>query len=112
MELYLGIMELQDAKRIQAELKNSDIHVELKHNEQTCTRGCTIKVEMWGEEKNLEVYQEYFAKEQARHVVGLEVDPALVNAVFDPNSEEVVCQACGFKFKPAAECPDCGLSYA
>ncbi len=112
MKLYLGVMELQDAKRIQAELKNSEVNVELRHNDETCTRGCTIRVEMWGEEKNLELFQEFFFKEQARHVEGLEIDPNLINEVFDPTSEEVVCQACGFKFKPAAQCPDCGLSYA
>jgi len=33
----------------------------------------------------------------------------VTDAVVDLSAAEMTCPACGFKFAPAAECPDCGL---
>jgi ribosomal protein L40E len=111
-EIFLGIMDLQEAKNHQNRLKTLGVLVELKTNAQTCTTGCKITVEVWGKESDKEALMNHFQKDYMKHVMGHEPDFNHLSAVFDPEAQEVICQACGMKFSPkATECPDCGLVY-
>lgn len=108
----LAVLPLTDAKSLQDQLAKKGIELVLNHNEQTCTRGCTITVEVMGHEKDIEViaqtYQDNFKKLTDGHEVNWEV----ANSIFDPSAEEVTCPACAHKFKPtSSECPDCGLAF-
>ncbi len=112
MEVFLGVMDLQDAKNHQLKLKNLGVQIELKTNGKTCTTGCKVTVEVWGQEEDQAKLQTHFSQDYLKHVKGHEPVMEHMSAVFDPAMDEVVCQACGAKFKPSVgECPDCGLCY-
>lgn len=111
-ELFFGVMGLQEAKNHQYELKEKGINITLKTNSQTCTTGCKVTVEVWGSEQDKEALLQHFQNDFLKHVKGHVPNLEHLNAVYDPTASEVVCQACGTTFSPAAnECPDCGLVY-
>lgn len=112
MELIrLAVLPLNDAKQLQDQLHKDGINVVLNHNKQTCTRGCTITVEILGHEKDIptiaSIYQSSFQKLAEGHEVNWDV----ANAVFDPSQATALCPACGTEFSTSlTECPDCGLN--
>lgn len=111
-DLFLGVMELQEAKNHQLKLKNLGVLIELKTNGETCTTGCKVTVELWGNENDREMLFKHFQNDFLKHVKGHEPNFDHLTAVFDASSSEVICQACGAKFSPSTnECPDCGLVY-
>ncbi|MFW5887300.1 MAG: hypothetical protein ACOCUH_00725 [Bacteriovoracia bacterium] len=111
-DIFLGVFEMSDAKRLQNIAADSQIQLELRSNPQTCTRGCKVTVELWGEEKDLKFLSDLFRKEQLRDLPNAEINFEALDSVYDPNAQEVTCQACGHKFSPdKTECPDCGLVY-
>lgn len=111
-EIFLGVMDLQEAKNHQYELKQKGVELTLKVNKETCTTGCKVTVEVWGSEEDKEALQAYLSKDYMKHVKGHEPDFNSLSSVFDPSLSEVICQACGTKFSPTSnECPDCGLMY-
>lgn len=106
----IAVLPLQDAKDFQKQLKTKGVEISLNHNDQSCTRGCAVTVEILGHEKDLPIiantYQENFEKLTDGH----EVDWKAISAVYDPNQEMAVCPACSFEFSTNnKECPDCGL---
>jgi hypothetical protein len=110
-EVFLGVMNHQEAKNHLA-CKAFGVKLNLKSNDQTCTTGCTVTVEVWAESKDAEKVQAYFHQDYLKHVKGHEPKVEHLMAVFDPSMSEVICQACGAIFKPdLKECPDCGLCY-
>lgn len=111
-EVFLGIMDLQEAKNHQYRLKSLGVEVNLKTNAQTCTTGCKVTVEVWGFEKDQQILLQHFQSDYLKHVKGHIPNFDHLNSVFDPTHSEVICQACGTKFVPTLkECPDCGLCY-
>jgi len=109
-QLTIAVLPLQDAKNLQNDLQKQGVEISLNHNEQTCTRGCAITVEVLGFEKDLpiisKIYQENFQKMTEGHDVNWEA----VNSVFDTSKDTAVCPACSFEFSTSkSECPDCGL---
>jgi hypothetical protein len=111
-EIFLGVMGLQEAKNHEYALKNKGVSLILKRNQETCTSGCKVTVEVWALEKDKEALQKHFEKDFMKHVQGHEPNLEHMSGVFDPGLSEVVCQACGMKFSPSQnECPDCGLVY-
>ncbi len=112
-ELFLGVMDLQEAKNHQFKLKGLGVAIELRTNDKTCsTGGCKVTVEVWGREGDREVLVNHFQSDYKKHVMGHEPNFEHLSAVFDPSLAEVTCQACGAKFSPSmSECPDCGLCY-
>lgn len=111
-EIFLGVMELQEAKNHQLALKNVGVFLELKRHHETCTSGCKVTVEVWGLESDEEKIRSHFQQDYLKHVKGHEPDFGALSAVFDPTAVEVTCQACGATFSPTkTECPDCGLCY-
>lgn len=112
-EVFLGVMDLQEAKNHQLALKNKGVEISFKTNGKTCTTGCKVTVEVWGKEGDLSKLQQHFQTDYLKHVKGHVPNFDHLAAVFDPGAAEVICQACGSKFQPSAsECPDCGLVYA
>jgi hypothetical protein len=112
MEIFLGVMNLQEAKNHQLKLKSQGVELEFKTNGKTCTTGCTVTVEVWADDSHNEIINAHFQSDYSKHVKGLEPNIEHLASVFDPNAAEVVCQACGMKFSPQMnECPDCGLVY-
>lgn len=112
-EVFLGVMDLQEAKNHQYRLKNLGVLIELKTNHETCSTGsCKVTVEVWGKESDKEILSQHFQSDYLKHVAGHVPNFEHMSAVFDPSQSEVTCQACGAKFSPtASECPDCGLCY-
>lgn len=111
-QIFLGVMELQDAKNHQNGLKAKGVNLTLKVNDHTCTSGCKVTVEVWAEAQDEDAIKSHMQSDYLKHVKGHEPDFAQMTAVFDTGLELVTCQACGFKFAPSAtECPDCGLVY-
>ncbi|OFZ81745.1 MAG: hypothetical protein A2583_12370 [Bdellovibrionales bacterium RIFOXYD1_FULL_53_11] len=110
-KMVIGIAEYNEAKRLQAALKEKNILVELIANPGTCsTRGCRITVEIEAFRADIEAIGQHVQSERERLYAGLEPDPQLHNQVFDTNHESAVCPACGASFKTSMkECPDCGL---
>jgi len=111
-QIFLGVMDLQEAKNHQLKLKSKGVDITLKMNHQTCTTGCKVTVEVWAEEADNDALRIHFKNDYLKHVKGHEPDPNHLAQVFDPTASEVICQACGAKFSPTVnECPDCGLMY-
>lgn len=111
-QIFLGVMELQEAKNHQYALKTKGVELALKVNDQTCTSGCKVTVEVWASASDEGAIKDHFQSDYLKHVKGHEPDFGNLSAVFDTGLEEVICQACGFKFAPSCqECPDCGLVY-
>jgi hypothetical protein len=112
-KVFLGVMDLQEAKTHQLRLGEKGFKVELKTNSNTCTTGCRVTVEVWGDEVDMEGLQEHFSKDYLKNLKGHGPNFEHLSAVFDPLLSEVICQACGAKFTPSStECPDCGLCYS
>lgn len=112
-EIFLGVMDLQEAKNHQYRLKQTGVELVLKSNPQTCSTGsCKVTVEVWGSKTDESALMNHFQADYLKHVKGHVPNFEHLSAVFDPNAAEVICQACGAKFAPTAqECPDCGLVY-
>jgi ribosomal protein L40E len=110
--IFLGVMDIHEAKNHQLKLKERGVHVEFRTNGHTCTTGCKVTVEVWGRTEDEISLGEYFKEDYMKHMRGHMPDFDHLSEVFDPNQSHVTCQACGAKFSPAAnECPDCGLCY-
>ena len=111
-QIFLGVMALQEAKNHQLKLKSQGVELILKVNDQTCTTGCKVTVEVWASEADSEIVKIHFKDDYLKHVRGHEPNLEHLSQVFDPSASEVTCQACGTKFSPTVnECPDCGLMY-
>ncbi len=111
-DVFIGVMDLQEAKTHQYRLKGEGITLMLKTNGETCTTGCKVTVEVWGSGEDQDKLAAYFKGEYMKNVKGHEPNFELLAQVYDPTAAEVICQACGAKFTPTLkECPDCGLCY-
>ena len=112
-EIFLGVMDLQEAKNHQIQLSKLGVELTFKTNGATCTTGCKVTVEVWGWERDEEVLRNYFSQDYLKNMKGHVPNFEHLNAVYDPSGLETVCQACGAKFSPKLEaCPDCGLVYS
>lgn len=110
--LFLGVMDIHEAKTHQTRLRQQGIAVEFRTNGHTCTTGCKVTVEVWGRNEDEEKLLAYFQSDYLKHVKGHLPDFAALASVFDPSAESALCQACGARFSSSAtECPECGLYY-
>jgi hypothetical protein len=106
----VAILALEDAKRLEKDLNSKGINCKLAHNEQTCTRGCSVTVELQVEERDLQKWVTFQEGQVKNNIESADYDESLLEAQFDPSAEEATCPACGFKFPTSSsECPDCGL---
>ncbi|MCM2321910.1 MAG: hypothetical protein NDJ90_01465 [Oligoflexia bacterium] len=115
-EVLLGVLEYNEAKRIQARIEESDgVRLLLKGNPDTCGPGgkCRPRVEVWALTDDLPKVRDFMARERDRDYAGLDVNPELHEEVYDPSKDTARCPACGTTFQTSArECPDCGLVFA
>jgi hypothetical protein len=112
-EVLIGVMELNEAKTHQLRLKAQGVELNFKTNGATCTTGCKVTVEVWGLVSDQTVLNQYFQSDYLKHLKGHVPNFEHLSQIFDSAAQEVICQACGMKFKPSAsECPDCGLVYS
>jgi len=110
----IGITELGEAKQLMEKLATKGIYIEIKHNEQTCVKGCTVKVEIWANHDDIPAIAETIRNEKMETLEneGLNIDHDLLNQVFDDEAKTAVCPACGADFSTdQKECPDCGLVF-
>ncbi len=111
-QVTLGVMPLMEAKDLKSICEQSNLELILNHNGETCTRGCTVTVEVICLKKDLEGVVSIIRNRNQKSYEGLDINPELLESVFDPSSEEVTCPACAHTFKPTGpECPDCGLCF-
>lgn len=109
--LKIAIMSLNEAKNLQDGLKLKGVDIQLNHNEATCSRGCTVTVEVHALERDLPVIKKHLDENFAKSIEGHEVDMEVLNSTYDPSKASAVCPACGFEFSTkSAACPDCGLN--
>lgn len=111
MELVkLAVMGLNDAKELQRDCQSQGVELVLNHNDQTCTRGCAVTVEVHATEKDLPIVQKVYSEKYQKLLKGHDVNFDVINSVYDTSEDTAICPACGFKFSTTnSECPDCGL---
>ena len=108
--IRIAVLPLQDAKSLQDDLSKRNIEIVLNHNDQTCTRGCSVTVEVLGHEKDIPIIAQTYQDNFQKLTEGHEVNWEAANAVFDPTQEKAICPACAYEFSTTeSECPDCGL---
>lgn len=108
--IRIAVMPLNDAKNFQENLKKEGVELVLNHNEQSCTRGCSVTVEVLGFEQDLPKIVAVYEANYKKLLEGHDFDVKIANSVFDPSKATATCPACGTEFATThTECPDCGL---
>jgi len=113
-KVLIGILELSEAKELSDKLEPKGVYITIKHNEQTCAKGCAVKVEVWAPETDIPAIAETIKEEKMKIIdnEGLDIDKSLLDQVFDDEAKTAVCPACGASFSTDnKECPDCGLVF-
>ena len=105
-------MPLEEAKTFQRVLATKGVRAELDHNGHTCTRGCTVTVEVLIPDVSLPIVQDTLREQYEKLTEGLPVDWSRVNEVYDQARDRATCPACGTSFSTSlTECPECGLCF-
>ncbi|MGK0367655.1 MAG: hypothetical protein ACI9QD_000793 [Thermoproteota archaeon] len=111
-KIVLMTLPISEAKEFQDKLFKKNVEVFLNHNEATCTRGCSVTVEVSCLEEDIEHVVETIQTNFLSMVEGHNIDWDAFNATFDPNQEQNTCPACTTKFATTTlECPECGLCF-
>lgn len=108
----LGVMPINLAERLVSLAASQGIQVEKIHNQKTCTKGCSISVEVWVDEADAAAVQSLWLADQQRNYLGLSFQEETIGQVYDTNKETAICPACAHEFKTSlSECPSCGLCF-
>lgn len=111
-EVRIGVFNLNDAKRMSASLHKQGVQTYLKHDEQTCTRGCQVTVELWCRREDIELVSHMIQQENLKMLEGHEVQWDALEETFDTSKAMATCPACSEKFSTTlSECPSCGLNF-
>lgn len=112
--VVLGVMELQEAKRIRSMLADRGIQVALVNNPTTCTGlKCGPAAEVHVRPEDVETVAELLQAERTRLLEGHDLDGGFHNNVFDSEKPTASCPACGTQFSTSlTECPECGLGFS
>lgn len=113
-KILIGILELSEAKALSDKLEPKGVYIAIKHNEQTCLKGCVVKVEVWAQENDIPVIAETIKEDKMKLLdnEGLDIDKSLLEHVFDDEAKTAICPACGASFSTDnKECPECGLVF-
>lgn len=112
-KVLLGVVELDEAKRIRSALLAAGVALEFVHNPETCSdKSCKPKVELYVAQAQAEKVLEFLRRERENLLAGIESMAKHAGEVFDTAKAEATCPACGTVFATTAkECPDCGLVF-
>ena len=113
-KILIGVIEVNEAKRLKEKLSSRGINIDLIHNDETCKKSYQSKVEVWVNSESIEAVQKMIHEENMHMIMseGVEVNPDQLNQVFDSDAETAVCPACGTSFSTKLkECPECGLVF-
>lgn len=106
----IAVMGLQEAKDLQKACEEKGAEIILNHNDQTCTRGCAVTVELHAKEADIPIIQEVYSKNYQKLLEGHQINFDIIDSVYDPSADQATCPACGCQFSTVnTECPDCGL---
>lgn len=112
-KVLVGKMPYEQALRLRSKLAERGVAVDTAHNGATCNKGCSIELEVWCPEADLQELVAVLKDDQERTMAGLDFDPSVVGATFDVSLETATCPACATEFSTSLrQCPDCGLSFA
>ncbi len=110
-QVKIGILGLEEAKRLVHKAKESGLNLTLEYNDRSCQRGCAVTVELWTSEDDFHAISKMMNEDFKTHARGV-VDWEQTQTVVDVTKSEATCPACGCKFNPQnLECPDCGLCF-
>ncbi len=111
-KICLGKASQLEAEQFKSLMAKSSIEVALVHNASTCSKGCSIQLEIWAHPDDLPAIQETLTTNKIKSFEDQHYNPDLLDAVFDPEAEIATCPACATSFKTShAECPECGLRF-
>ena len=113
-KILIGVIEINEAKRLKEKLSIHDVNIELIQNDETCKKSYQTKVEVWVASEYIEEVQKVIHAENMHMIMseGVDVNPEQLNQIFDSEAETAVCPACGTSFSTKLkECPECGLVF-
>lgn len=113
-KVLIGIIEINEAKRLKEKLLTRGIDIDLIHNDETCKKSYQTRIEVWVTLESIAEVQKMIQDENMDLLIseGVEINHDQLNQIFDPDAETTVCPACGTTFSTKLkECPDCGLVF-
>jgi len=104
---------LNDLKHLKDLLEAEQIGAMISKEGGGCASGgCAPKFQLQVRQEEVQDALQVLAQEHRRATVLAEHDATHAEAVFNTESEEAVCPACGFAFATTTTtCPDCGLCF-
>lgn len=106
----MAVMGLNEAKNLQKLLGDQGVELVLNHDDASCTRGCSVTVEVHAKEADIPKVQEVYSQIYMKSLEGHDIDLEVINSVFDPSKESATCPACGASFITSlSSCPECDL---
>jgi hypothetical protein len=112
--ILVGVVEVQEAKRLKSVLAERKVTVELAFNPETCkgSGGCAATVEVYVPADAVEAFKTFVEEEHARIAAHPDALAGSRDHVFDAEKSTAQCPACGTEFSTSlTECPDCGLGF-
>jgi len=111
-KVMLGTMPMREGEILRDRLAGVGVTVALAVNHASCTTGCAPSYEVWVHPEDMPEVRSFMLADRAAKLADLGVDPAALDAVFDPSQAEATCPACGTVFPTtSSECPECGLGF-
>ena len=79
---FLGIVEINEAKRLKELLKRQGVGLDIEFKDKTCKTGCSVTVELWGIESDIPKIQKFMDTEKNKLLEGHEYDKELELHIF------------------------------
>ncbi|MFH7326470.1 hypothetical protein [Desulfurivibrio sp. C05AmB] len=104
---------LGDLRHLEALLKEERIACRITADEKSCSKSCCPSSFLLEVSRDDAPDAARIVEQEYRRMTRLD-DHQMVagDAVFNPEAEENICPACGYRFpSTSSECPDCGLNF-
>lgn len=106
----IAVMNLEEAKSLKGLLQSQGVQIVLNHDDASCNRGCSVTVEVHAKEADIPKVQAVYQQAYMKLLDGHDVDPEIINSVYDPAEASATCPACGTSFETSlSQCPECEL---